>query len=150
MTLKLYNISDDFNRISKTLGSPTEYSGMVVGEINVINPVVDVAAAISGFNYAEITDFNRSYFIEEMRIIREGITRISFRCDPLTSFADSILSLPAIAKRAAPSSNFDDVSPYIVDPKQEFKAYKTTRCYSIGNLDGAGLSPVFILATVST
>lgn len=150
MTLKLYNISDDFNRISKTLDSPTEFSGMVVGEINVINPVIDVVGTVSGFNYAEITDFNRTYFIEEMRIIRTGITRVSLRCDPLTSFADSVLSLPAIAKRAAPSSNYDEVSPYIVDPRQEFKAYKTTRCYTIGNLDTAGFSPVFILATVST
>lgn len=150
MTLNLYNISDDFNRINKTLGSPSEFSGMVVGEVNVINPTIDIAGTVSGYNYADIPDFGRKYFIEEMRVIRTGITRITLRCDPLTSFADYVLSLPAIAKRVGTEENPDLFSPYIVDPRQEFKAYHTTRSYVVGDLDAAGLSPVFILATVST
>lgn len=153
MTLKLYNNSEDYNKINKTLSSPTEFSGMVVGEVNVINPVVDIAGTVSGFNYAEIDDFGRKYFVEEMRIIRTGITRVSLRCDPLTSFASDINGLQCIAKRVGSEEGgeleYGLYSKYIPDPQQRMQAYRQTLCYSMGDID-SGNSPTYILATVST
>lgn len=151
MTIYLYNTSSAPNALHKTLSGGTEHNGAVRGEVNVVAPVIDLVGNIHGFNYAEIPDFNnRKYFIEEMKIIRNGITRVSLRCDVLGSFEDDIVALPAIAKRVGTDTDYNQYSPYISDGRQSFSAFHTTRAFTLGDLDAYSLSPVYIIATVST
>ena len=153
MTITLYNCADEPNRLSKTLSSgytPIIANNGVNTELGVTRPIITIIGNFSGYNYAEIPDFGRYYFIDSITIIRNGISQLNLRVDPLMSYRSDIASLPAIAKRVGTEDNPDLFSPYIVDPRQEFKAYHTTRSYVVGDLDAAGLSPVFILATVST
>lgn len=141
MTLNLYNTSDAPNRINKTLGQPSAFSGMVVGEVNVINPVIDVSGTISGFNYADIPEFGRKYFIEEMRVVRTGITRITLKCDPLTSFAAQITALPCIAIRTAKK---EKQSPYIFDSKRPMAAYQVYKTFELFTFTGMGSNVILV------
>lgn len=154
MTIYLYNNADAPNRLDKNLSSPatiTVSNNGVNMELGVTRPIITAAGNLTGYNYAKIPDFdNRYYFIDDITIIRDGISQLRLRVDVLMSFNGDIKVLPAIAKRVGTEDNPDLFSPYIVDPRQEFKAYHTTRSFVVGDLDAAGLSPVFILATVST
>lgn len=151
MTINLYNTSSAPNALTKALSAPSVHDGAVRGEINVVRPVVDIVGNIHGYNYAEIPDFdNRKYFIEEMKIVRDGITRVSLKCDVLGSFHDDIIALPAIAKRVGTETDYLLYSPYIPDPRQSFSAFHTTRAFTLGDLDGYALAAPYIIATVST
>lgn len=150
MTIYLYNTASAPNALTKSLSGQSEHSGTVRGEINVVHPVVDIVGNIHGYNYAEIPEFNRKYFIEEMRIVRDGITRVSLKCDVLGSFHDDIVNLHAIAKRVGTETDYDQYSPYIPDPRQSFSAFHTTRAFTLGDLDAYALSAPYIIATVST
>lgn len=141
MTITLYNTSSANNELVKSLSGGTAKSGVVRGEINVVNPVVDVAGDITGYNYAMISDFGRYYYIKESRVVREGITRLYLRSDPLMSFSNSIKALQCIALRAEAASK---QSPYIFDEKQKIQSYGKVQTISMGELP---MSSLYVLVT---
>jgi hypothetical protein len=57
----------------------------------------DVAVAA---NYARVPDFGRYYYVTDVTSVRNGLWRLTMRCDPLMSFADGILALPVIVSSA--------------------------------------------------
>lgn len=151
MTLYLYNNGDAPERLDKNVSSPTTVTVSNNGvnmELGVTRPIITVAGNLSGYNYAYISDFGRYYYIDDITIIRDGISQLRLRVDVLMSFNGDIKALPAIAKRVGTDSNYNLFSKYIVDPRQAFQAYRQTLCYTLGNIDSS--TPTYILATVST
>lgn len=129
MTINLYNTSSAPNALTKALGDLSSHSGTVRGEINVVRPVIDIVGNIHGYNYAEIPNFNnRKYFIEEMKIVRDGITRVTLKCDVLSSFADSIKACGCVCKRTETQT---DQTPFIFDSKRPMLAYNERRCFIV-------------------
>ena len=151
MTIYLYNNADAPNRLDKTLSSPatiTVSNNGVNMELGVTRPIITAAGNLTGYNYAYIPDFSRYYFIDDITIIRDGISQLRLRVDVLMSFNGDIKALPAIARRIGTDDDYNLFSKYIVDPRQEMQAYRQTLCYSMGNIDSGGAT--YILATVST
>lgn len=116
MTITLYNTASGNNEINKSLGTGVSESGAVRGDMNVVKPVIDITGDITGFNYAYIPDFGRYYYITESKVVREGITRLYLKSDPLMSFRDSIYALPAIASRVS-GGNGELFNSYLHDEK---------------------------------
>jgi hypothetical protein len=101
MQLVLYRNTSDVNVIRKNVTELGTLVGTLRGESSVMTPTVLVEsdAAIVA-NYARIPDFGRYYHVTDVTSVRNGLWRLSMRCDPLMSFADGILALPVIAASA--------------------------------------------------
>ena len=99
------NISEN-NCITKSFGSDTiTLTGNLREDTSILNPVITVEVADSdlstflSLNYADISAFNRSYFIKEVSSIRNHIFELTMHVDVLSSFASEIKANKAIIAR---------------------------------------------------
>lgn len=125
MTVTVYSTPSEPNRITKSLGTGTGYTGTVKdpGEVSVTDPVVLIAASLDpAVNYCYIDTFGRYYYVE-LRAVRESLTELHCKVDPLMSYSSDILALPAIAART--TTDGDHYSSYLPDELQKMYAYKT-------------------------
>lgn len=87
LIINLYNNESPANKISKSITLITALSGELRGETNVVNPIVRVyATAFPAFNYARIPEFDRYYYLRDVRQVRTDIWELSLESDPLMSF----------------------------------------------------------------
>ena len=90
------------NKLDKELTTIATVTGELKSETSIIDPVIVVAGDFSSFatvNYMTIVVFKRSYFVTNVRSIRNGLVEFSCHVDVLTSFATEIRSNSAIIKR---------------------------------------------------
>ena len=90
------------NKLDKELTTIATVTGELKAETSIIDPVIVVAGDFSSFatvNYMTIVVFKRSYFVTNVRSIRNGLVEFSCHVDVLTSFATEIRSNTAIIKR---------------------------------------------------
>ena len=90
------------NQLTKSLTTITTLTGTLREDTSIIDPVIRVQASESSLiaaNYCTISSFGRSYFITDMRSLRNGIIELSLHCDVLSSFASQIKSNTAIIYR---------------------------------------------------
>ena len=93
-----YNHSE-LNRLSKDVDTILTLSGTLRAETSIIDPVVTVEVSITDVascNYMTIPQFGRSYFIRNIRSIRERLIEISGHVDVLSSFDSQIRANTAI------------------------------------------------------
>lgn len=87
MQILLYNNSSPRNKITKALTQVGTLAGTLRDETNVVSPTIRISGAVfPDFNYAQIPDFNRYYYLKDVRSVRSGIWDISLQSDPLMSF----------------------------------------------------------------
>lgn len=98
MILKLYKNNSERNCVTKVLSNELSLEGTLRHETSIKTPVITIAGdgSIIGYNYAYIVEFNRYYFITDIKSIRNGIWEISLLCDVLMSFKDDILTSYAV------------------------------------------------------
>lgn len=102
MTIDLQTNNSEKNALSKDIDTIASLTGTLRAECSIIDPVIIVEADLSdltGCNYMTIEDFSRSYFINNIRTIRENLVEISAHVDVLSSFKDEILANEAIILR---------------------------------------------------
>lgn len=90
------------NKIDKETVSLATVTGELKTETSIIDPVIMIEGDLSTFNlcnYLTIPSFGRSYFVNNIRSIRNNLIEISAHVDVLSSFADEIRSNSAIVKR---------------------------------------------------
>lgn len=94
MIITLYYNHSENNVINKDKASARAFTGTLREETSITNPVfiIESDETIVNYNYAYIPDFSRYYFITDITSVRNGLWRITLRCDVLESFADDILS----------------------------------------------------------
>lgn len=93
MQILLYNNSSPRNKISKALTQVGVLAGTLRDETNIVSPTIRISGAVfPDFNYAQIPDFNRYYYLKDVRSVRSGIWDISLQSDPLMSFNLSSVS----------------------------------------------------------
>ena len=146
MTLNLYNNSDAPNKLDKTLSSPhtvTVSNNGVNLSLGVTRPIITAAGKLSDYNYAEISDFGRYYFIDDIEILRNGVTQLRLRVDPLMSFNVDIKALPAIAMRSEQAAK---QSPYLYDAKRPIQSYQVYRTYELFTFTGMGAYAILVTA----
>lgn len=100
--------SSENNKMDKTLTEITTISGTLRNETSIIDPVILVEGDITAFtgcNYMQIETFERSYFINNIRSIRNGLFEVSGHVDVLSTYKNAIRRNQAIIRKQQHSWN---------------------------------------------
>lgn len=104
MTIKTYRFLGDTRKINKTLTSVSTYSNaVIVGDMNILTPTIslqlDGFTDIVNFNYIEIPELRRFYYVDSSTIREDGYVQIQCRVDVLKSFSTDILTSTQYVER---------------------------------------------------
>lgn len=97
-----YVNSSEKNKMDKTLTEITTMSGTLRNETSIIDPVIIVEGDLSDFtccNYMSIETFGRSYFVNNIRSIRDDLFEVSGHVDVLSTYKNAIRSNQAIIRK---------------------------------------------------
>ena len=92
----------EMNKVLKSITDIMTVSGFLKEETSIIDPVIKIECDLSsvvGCNYLSIPEFGRSYFVNNIRSIRNGLVEFACHVDVLSSFASAIKENTAIVKR---------------------------------------------------
>lgn len=100
--------NSELNKVTKSVDNIMTVSGTLKEETSIIDPIIKIEcniADVKGCNYISVPEFGRSYFVNNIRSIRNGLVEFSCHVDVLSSFADGIRSNSAIVNRQEKSWN---------------------------------------------
>lgn len=109
------NNTSEFNALNKNLTTIQSATGTLRDQSSIIRPEFMVEGDINDFvycNYLEIPIWKRSYFIDNITAVRNGIFRVNAHVDPLETYKKQILNLRGIVAR-----NAYDYDNYLTDSK---------------------------------
>ena len=95
------NNSED-NRITKSVDTLFAVNGNLKDNTSIIDPVILIQCdlrSVVNCNYISIPEFHRSYFVRNIKSVRNGLVEFNCHVDVLSSFADAIKGNKAIIKR---------------------------------------------------
>lgn len=143
ITISLYNVSDDNEKINKTLGTPVTFENCSIkDQTDVTRPVVrlQTSSNLSHYNYLYIDRYSRYYYIDRIETTPTGMWILHCRCDVLKTYASQILDLDGTITRSENLWNM-----YLNDPEYKAYAYRKIVTKKFPNaIDG----DCFILMTV--
>lgn len=131
-TINLYTNKSDRIVMTKSLTLIKTLTGTLREETSIINPVIIIEASkadIANLNYIKISEFKRSYFINEIKSLRQNVWELQCHVDVLSSFASEIKANEAIIKRQETNWNLylnDDSIRCYQDP------HVVTRSFPVG------------------
>lgn len=101
MTIYLKKCTSPNNKIGKSFdGSPLEIIGTLRGGSSVVDPRIEIGATNpSGYNYMEIPDFGRKYYITDISVEVTGMWVITAHVDVLDTYAEQIKESHGIIER---------------------------------------------------
>ena len=127
MTIQIQQTTSEKNKIGKSISTLYTESGALREGTSIINPVIMISGAnvptLKNANYMHIPDFNRYYFITDIKSVRNGLIEISGHVDVLQTYSSQIRNNTAIIKRNANSWNL-----YIEDGL--FKTYANPHIFT--------------------
>lgn len=101
-SIALQTNTSEKTKLDKDLTTIATVTGTLKTETSIIDPVILIEGNLSnyiGCNYMTISDFGRSYFVNNIRAIRNNLFEISAHVDVLSSFSAGIRSNSAIVRR---------------------------------------------------
>ena len=105
-SIKLQRNTSPINKVDKTLNLVDTVTGTLRNESNLVDPVILIELdSLPYFNYMTIEEFHRSYFIREIKSVRNRLWEIHAHSDPLMSFKTDFLQNTAVVSRN--QSNYD-------------------------------------------
>lgn len=142
----LYKTTAENNRLDKTLTDAITLSGTLREQCSIIAPdvLIETSTNISMYNYCYIAEFGRYYFIKNITSIRQGLWRISLKCDVLMTYNSQIKTLECIVDRS--SSNYNAL---IHDPEFMLQSNTRIRTKTFGYTFQPS-SNTYVLTVVST
>lgn len=102
MNIILMRTVSEPNKVYKSLTTLGTYECVLKDEVNIINPVINIAgidSLMADVNYAYIPQFNRYYYVDSITSLNTGLLQINLTVDVLQSFADDIMNNTAIIER---------------------------------------------------
>lgn len=103
MTVSIYKTSSDRRRITKSLVSIKSNISCIIKDINdVYNPSIVLEnsdLSLDVCNYAFISEFNRYYYINDIRTLTGNRVELNLTVDVLMSFSSEILTIPLIVDK---------------------------------------------------
>lgn len=118
-TVDLYKNASPVEKIGKDLTDQQSITDVLLKrDTSILRPVllVNDARGVTDFNYMYISEFDRYYFIDDIRSTHNNIWEISAHVDVLETYKDQILSNQAVIRRQTNKFN-----TYLNDP--EWKVY---------------------------
>lgn len=127
MNIQIQQTTSEKNRIGKAISTLYTASGALRDGTSILNPVIMISGAniptLKNANYMYIPDFNRYYFITDIKSVRNGLIELSGHVDVLQTYANQIKNNTAIIKRNSNSWNL-----YIEDGL--FKTYANPHIFT--------------------
>lgn len=118
-TVNLCHNSSPIEKIGKTLDAGLDITGCVLKErTSILRPVIRIRtnSDITGYNYMQISQFSRYYFIDDIVSIHNDVWEVSGHVDVLETYKTQIKANTAVIKRQQSQYNL-----YLDDP--EFRTY---------------------------
>lgn len=140
-TIELYKNKSDNNVIDKVITDKFIINGLSRVELDVLKPVIDVSGVnVNEFNYCYILELQRYYYIEQVVINTNGISRLSLRVDVLMTYsADIKASRGLITKQSNYNpyyGDYDTESRCAVKKYEFTDAFDKTGCFVLVSLKG--------------
>lgn len=105
-TIVLYNNSSTDNKINKSLTNSKNLSGTLREGCSMLEPSVLIeSVSVPGYNYCYIPEFERYYFITNIRNERNNLWRLDLTVDVLESFATDIYKSSGIIDKQENTAN---------------------------------------------
>lgn len=142
MQIILYNTLDGENVINKTLTDRVSLDIVLKRDVSIDTPrivLLNDGVDYSVFNYAEIPDFNRLYFIRGYDQINSRMVSLELEIDVLESYKNEILTSNASFMRGVRTGDYLDVN---LDTSSKATI---TKIYSDQSLD---VGSAYVLTTV--
>ena len=99
MELNLYKCSDGDNVINKTLTEKLSINITLKRDVNITAPQIilmnDNGAFFNQYNYAEIPELGRFYFIDSVTSLNNKMESLALRCDVLETYKADVLASKA-------------------------------------------------------
>lgn len=142
-TITLQTNNSEENRMNKSVADVLTVTGELRAECSIMRPVILIESDSipANVNYMTIPTFGRSYFVTDIKSIRNGLIEVSGRCDALSSFAAQIGGCTGIVKRQE-----NDWNLYLNDPV--FQTYAQPTIVSRMFPSGFNKAATYILITV--
>ena len=102
MIIKLKITDSENNRMIKNfIGVDKEFEFIFKDESSLFEPIIRIATNenLSEYNYAEIIDFNKKYFINEKTFVRNGVYEIKLDEDTLSTFANQLVNISCLVEK---------------------------------------------------
>lgn len=119
-TVKLCHNNSPVEKIKKSLEGGIDITGCTLKEeTSVLKPVIRILSndsSIYTYNYMYIAEFERYYFIDDIKSVNNNRWEISGHVDVLETYQNSILNQDAVIKRQQNKYNL-----YLNDP--DFRTY---------------------------
>ena len=111
MILNLYKTLDADNVINKTLLNKLTIQGFfLTSSLNIVNPVIPLQVIngidIYEYNYIELPDFNRFYFVDSIENVNAKIFNLICSCDVLMTYKEAILNSNARVMRSLKTGDY--------------------------------------------
>lgn len=94
--------TSELNKLDKTLTTITTLTGTLKTETSIIDPVIIVEGALSDLktcNYCTISEFGRSYFVNNIKSIRNNLIELTCHVDVVSTYKAQIRSQFAIIRK---------------------------------------------------
>lgn len=101
-SITLQTNKSDERCLTKSLTTIATLAGTLKQSTSIIDPVIifeATQAEVSNLNYITISDFRRSYFVKNVKSIKQNLWEVTCHVDVLSSFASEIKSNTAIVNR---------------------------------------------------
>lgn len=149
MELTLYQNISEQNKLDKTLNNPLKLTGTVRGvdNVNIISPIISISnidEQITTYNYAYIKEFNRYYFINNIRSLRNDLWLLELDIDVLTTYKDQIR-----AQKGLISRNENEFNNALIDDRltmeqddNTYIQFSTIECPFNREMNSGGISDI--------
>ena len=95
--------------MNKEFTTGSSYQGVLKSDCSIEHPVLIIKGLeeILNYNYVEIPQFNKSYFIRDITVLENGYYQVSCEVDVLETYKNAILNNPCIIE-ASENAYFND------------------------------------------
>ena len=126
LSVTLYNSASPVEKIGKTLTAGGTYSCTLKDTTSILNPVLIIRTsdAVYNYNYLYISEFQRYYFINDIKSVNNNVWEISAHVDVLETYKTAILANDAVIKRQSLKYN-----TYLNDPEWKTYAYEQVAAF---------------------
>lgn len=138
MVIYTYISKESADTFPKLLENKTAVQGNVRGILDVENPTIRIEASAINFNYIEIPDLHRFYFVTDAVAIRDNIFDLTCAVDVLQSHYEQFINSPCIVSRSQNNWN-----SFISDSRRGFYQYNHRQIINIGDV-GKPDTPIIV------
>lgn len=101
-SILLQRNTSELNKLDKTLTTISTLTGTLKTETSIIDPVIIVEGALSDLktcNYCTIPEFGRSYFVNNIKSIRNNLIELTCHVDVVSTYKSQIRSQFALVRK---------------------------------------------------